>query len=409
MYLFKYNGRVLYLKKYVKIELKDRGEMKMRFDYYMPTKIHFGAGALEQLSSAVLPSGKALLVTGGTSTTKLGFVDRVTKLLNESGHEVVVYNKVEPNPNIESVRVATKLLKENDCSFVVGLGGGSSLDAAKAIAIMATNPGDFWDYISGGTGKGKPIQVAPLPMIAITTTAGTGTEADPWMVITNGKEKIGFGDFDHTFPTLSIVDPELMISVPAHLTAYQGFDALFHSLEGYIANVASPMSDMFALEAIKLIGKYLPTAVNEPENMEARSYVALANTLSGFVESLSSCTSEHSIEHALSGYHYELPHGAGLIMLSLAYFEVFSKVCPERTNEMAKALGNEDGDIVQALQDLQIACHVDQLKMSDYGIKAELFEEYASHAFDDMGGLFKLDRTILTKEDVITILEKSYR
>ncbi len=381
----------------------------MNFTYFMPTKIHFGEGALDNLATAKLPQGKALLITGGTSTTKLGYVKQVCDLLEVGGHATVVYDKVEPNPNVESVREASKIARDNGCTFVVGLGGGSSLDAAKAIAIMCTNSGDFWDYVSGGTGKGKPIEVAPLPVVAITTTAGTGTEADPWMVITNGCEKIGFGNFDSTFPMLSIVDPKLMVSVPPHLTAYQGFDALFHALEGYIANIATPMSDMFALESIRLIGEYLEKAVNEPNNMEARSYVALANTYSGFVESLSSCTSEHSIEHALSGFHHDLPHGAGLIMLSLAYYETFAKVCPERTTAMAKALGNKDGDIVKALEQLQKACHVDTLKMSDYGVSEDMFTKYAEHAFSDMGGLFALDRKSLAMEDVIAILKKSFK
>ncbi len=381
----------------------------MNFNYYIPTKIHFGAGSLKELATAKLPVGKALIVTGGSSTTKLGYVDRVQKLLLENGNETIVYNKITPNPNSSEVMEAASIARDNNCTFIVGLGGGSALDASKAIAIMCTNPGEFWDYINGGTGKGKAFEADPLPMIAITTTAGTGTEADPWMVITNGKEKIGFGNFDLTFPMLSIVDPELMVSVPAHLTAYQGFDALFHSLEGYIASIANPMSDMYALESIRLIGKYLEIAIKEPTNIEARGYVALANTLSGFVESLSSCTSEHSIEHALSGFHHDLPHGAGLIMLSKAYFNFFKNVCPERTSVMAVALGNKDGDIIAALESLKSACNVADLKMSDYGIKEELFSDYADHAFADMGGLFKLDRKQLTKDDVIDILKASYK
>ncbi len=381
----------------------------MNFNYYVPTKIHFGAGSLKELATAKLPEGKALIVTGGTSTTKLGYVDRVQKLLLENGNQSVVYNKITPNPNVSEVMEAAAIAKENNCTFIVGLGGGSAIDAAKAIAIMCTNTGDFWDYVNGGSGKGKAIEADPLLLVAITTTAGTGTEADPWMVITNDKEKIGFGNFDLTFPEISIVDPELMLTVPPHLTAYQGFDALFHALEGYIASIASPMSDMFALESIRLIGKYLAKAVNEPSNIEARGYVALANTLSGFVESLSSCTSEHSIEHALSGFHHDLPHGAGLIMISKAYFTFFKEVCPERTSVMAVALGNKDGDIVAALEDLKSACNVADLKMSDYGIKEELFSDYADHAFADMGGLFTLDRKKLTKDDVIAMLKASYK
>lgn len=143
------------------------------------------------------------------------------------------------------------------------------MDSAKSIAVMAANPGNYWDYIQGGSGKGLPIPNKPLPIVCITTTAGTGTEADPWTVITkeDTQEKIGFG-CRGTFPTMSIVDPELMLSVPPKLTAYQGFDALFHAVEGYMATIASPMGDMFALQAIEYIAKYLPRAVNNGDDLE---------------------------------------------------------------------------------------------------------------------------------------------
>ena len=162
---------------------------------------------------------------------------------------------------------------------------------------MACNTGDYWDYIPAGSGKGRAVTKA-LPIVAIPTTAGTGTEADPWTVITNEDvhEKIGFGN-QHTFPTLSIIDPELMVSIPPHLTAYQGFDAFFHAAEGFIANCATPISDLYALEAIRLLYKYLPVAVKDGKNLKARAKVAWASTLAGLVESTSSCTSEHSMEH----------------------------------------------------------------------------------------------------------------
>lgn len=140
-----------------------------------------------------------------------------------------------------------------------------------------------------------------MPIIAIPTTAGTGTEADPWTVITHetAQEKIGFG-CQYTYPVLSIIDPELMTSIPPHLTAYQGFDAFFHAAEGFIANCATPISDLYALEAIRLIYKYLPVAVADGRNLKARAKLAWASTLAGMVESTSSCTSEHSMEHAMS-------------------------------------------------------------------------------------------------------------
>lgn len=377
----------------------------------MPAQIFFGAGSLNQLSTVPLPGKKALIVIGGTSVKRLGYLDRVQNLLAEQGVENVVFDKVQPNPIVEHVMEAAAIAKETGCDFVIGLGGGSSMDSAKSIAVMATNPGTYWDYIQGGSGKGKPLSQKPLPIICITTTAGTGTEADPWTVITkeDTQEKIGFGS-SWTFPTMSIVDPELMLSVPAKLTAYQGFDALFHAVEGYMATIASPMSDMFALQAIEYIATYLPRAVNNGDDLEARAYVALANTYAGFVESISCCTSEHSIEHALSAFHPALPHGAGLIMISWAYHEAYSSACPERYAKVATAMGQEasvDG-FLNGLNKLKEACGVDTLKMSDFGITPDLFTEYADTAMSTMGGLFDLDRRKFTQADVVSILEKSY-
>ncbi|PHV70264.1 alcohol dehydrogenase [Sporanaerobium hydrogeniformans] len=389
----------------------------MFFNYYIPTKILFGKGQLSNLHKEKLPGKKALIViSSGNSIKKYGYLDKLLDQLTKANVASVLYDKILPNPIKEHVMEGAAIAKENACDFVIGLGGGSSIDTAKAIAVMATNEGDYWDYISGGTGKGLPVPFAPLPIVAITTTAGTGTEADPWTVITKSdtNEKIGFG-YEKTFPVLSVVDPELMMTVPAHLTAYQGFDALFHSTEGYINKTAYVLSDLYALKAIELIGKSLAEAVNNGGNSEARAHVALANTLAGMVESTSGCTSEHSLEHALSAYHPELPHGAGLIMISKAYYTYIanSGTCDERMIDMAKALGKTDAtcpmDFVTALVDLQKACHVDELKMSDYGITYDEMDKLATNAREAMGGLFEVDPVPISHEACITILEASYK
>lgn len=387
----------------------------MNLEYYMPTKVLFGKGMLNKLGEISLPGKKALIViSSGTSMQRFGYLDRVQKLLEKNSCEYAVFNEIQPNPTLENVRNGAKVAKSQACDFVIGLGGGSSIDASKSIAIMATNTGDYWDYISGGSGKSKPVAQKPLPIIAITTTAGTGTEADPWTVITkeDTNEKIGFG-YEHTFPVLSIVDPELMTSVPAKLTAYQGFDALFHSTEGYIANIATEISDMYALKSIELIGSSLSDAVKDGQNMKAREKVALANTISGFVESTSSCISEHSLEHALSAHHTELPHGAGLIMISESYYRFFSDKVPEKFIKMAKALGATDAkepqDFITRLLELQKECGVDNLKMSDFGIKKEDLGKYAKNAMETMGGLFDLDPYKLSLQEATLILEKAYK
>lgn len=328
----------------------------------------------------------------------------------------MLFNKITANPDRSEVMDGAALAKAENCDFIVGLGGGSPIDAAKAIAVMATNPGDYWDYMVRGTGGGRPVSVTPLPVVAITTTAGTGTEADPWTVISNAAtgEKFGFG-IDGTFPVLAVVDPELMLTVPRDYTVFQGFDALFHSLEGYLANIATPISDIFALKAVSLIAENLPAAVFDGGDIVARENMALANTLSGMVESTSGCISEHALEHILSGVYKNLPHGAGLIMLSVAYF---SKIAEKHTSddrlvELAKALGNKNAktpeDFIAALQKLQQACGADKLKMSDYGIEKERLREFAAAAKTQNALSFRLDPCDLSIADCAEIYERSYR
>lgn len=387
----------------------------MNFQYYMPTRILFGKGQLSHLHEQELPGKKALIVTtAGTSMKKYGYLEQVERQLEFAGVSSVLFDRILPNPIREHVMEGAALARQTGCDFIIGLGGGSSIDSAKSISIMATNEGDYWDYIEGGSGKGKPVLQRPLPIVAITTTAGTGTEADPWTVITNGKEKIGFG-LDSTFPVLSVVDPELMMTVPKRLTAFQGFDTLFHATEGYLNLRANPMSDLYAQKAITLIGRSLAKAVQNGQDEQARAEVALANTLAGIVECTSGCTAEHSIEHALSGAHPNLEHGAGLIMISCAYYANVAQNGnrDDRMIEMAKWIGKEDAnspmDFVVALQELQRQCEVDQLKMSDYQVEPEEFEFLARHARETMGSLFEVDPAPLPEADVVEILTKSYR
>ena len=389
----------------------------MKFTYYIPTRILFGKGQLANLHKQKLPGKKALIVTtAGSSVKQYGYLSCLEEQLDQAGIGYIVFDKILPNPVKTHVMEGARLAKDQNCDFVIGLGGGSSIDSAKSIALMAANEGDYWDYIGSGTGKKLPVQNKPLPVVAITTTAGTGTEADPWTVITNQatNEKIGFG-YDDTFPVLSVVDPELMMTVPAELTAYQGFDAFFHSTEGYLNRFANPMSDIFALKSIELISQYLATAVHQPTNEESRTKVALANTLSGMVESTSGCTSEHSLEHAMSAFYPKLAHGAGLIMISEAYYSHFAKsgVCDQRMIDMARAMGNSAAksplDFVAQLVRLQKECGVYGLKMSDYGIKMDEFSNFLENARSAMGGLFECDPAPLSDQDVVRIYKISYQ
>lgn len=212
-----------------------------------------------------------------------------------------------------------------------------------------------------------------------------------------------------------MVDPRLMLTVPPKFTAYQGFDALFHSTEAFISNAANLMSDMYALNAIENVAKFLPRAVADGNDLEARTRVAWGNTLSGSVMCVGRCTSEHSLEHALSAYHQELPHGAGLIMISKAYYTHFigKHVCDERFVRMAQAMGMKHAtkpmDFIEALTGLQETCGVFDLKMSDYGITPDEFQKMVRNARETMGFLFTCDREPLSNEDCEKIYRESYR
>ncbi len=390
----------------------------MPFTFNIPTNFVFGPGSVQKLHKQRLPGKKALIViSSGKSTRANGYLDTVQDQLTQAGVDFAVFDKMAANPVIDNVMDGAACARENGCDFVIGLGGGSSIDGAKAIAMMAPNEGNYWDYIYGGTGGGQKLKNKPLPIVAIPTTAGTGTELDAWTIITNEatNEKMSGGN-RNTFPVLAIVDPDLMSTVPPKFTAYQGFDALFHSTESYINKTKNLMRDMLALRAIEAVGRNLARACEDGKDMAAREQVAFGSSLSGMVMSVDNLCSEHSMEHPLSAYHPEIPHGAGLIMISRAYYTHMVENCPalhDRFIDMAKAMGKEDAkepmDFVTALVDLQKACGVDDLKMSDYGITPEEFPAFAQNARTTMGILFKMDRIELTDEDLVKIYTASFK
>lgn len=388
------------------------------FNMYVPTRFVFGKGRLSELHQQKMPGKKAMIaISSGKSVRENGALSRTQEQLRLAGVDTAVFDQIGSNPTRTAVMEGAKFARDNNCDFIVALGGGSVMDASKAIAMMAANDGDLWDYVGGKTGKGLPLQKDPLPIVCITTTAGTGSEADQWGVVTNEEtnEKIGVGGYDSSFPVLSIIDPELMASVPSKFTAYQGFDALFHSTEGYISAFASAMSDMYALTAIENVGKYLVRAFRNGSDMEAREGMAFANTLSGVVMTVSVTTAEHSLEHAMSAYHPHLPHGAGLIMISKAFYEFFIEkhACDDRFIRMAQALGMKDAkrpeDFITMLVRLQEDCGVADLKMSDYGITPDEFDKLAVNARETMGGLFAANPCEMTHEDCVEVFRKSYR
>ena len=390
----------------------------MHFDFYNPTHLLFGSGKLGELGGQKLPGKKALLlISAGKSAKASGALEKTQAQLARAGAEYVVCANIRENPAKELVMEAAQVAKDNGCDFIVALGGGAVLDSAVAVAAMATNPGDLWDYVNGGTGKGKPLVNKPLPQVTITLTAGTGSEINNWGVISNLEthEKIGFGGAPELVPVLAVVDPELMRTVPARYTAYQGFDALFHNTEVMMSKGVNLLSETLALSAIENIAKYLPRAVKDGDDLEAREHVAYGSTIAGMTMQLTSTTAQHSMEHAMSAYHPSLPHGAGLIMISVEFARFFigHHACDAQFIKMARAMGLPDADkpedFLTALVQLQEACGVADLKMSDYGFARDEAMTLAVNARETMGDLFLANPCPLSDEECAGIFEKSYR
>lgn len=392
--------------------------MTMNFNLNSPTNLLFGVGSLQQLGSQTMPGKKALLLlSAGKSAKVSGALDKTQEQLEKAGVEYVPCAIIKENPTKDLVMEAAGVAREKGCDFIVALGGGAVLDSSVAVAAMATNSGDLWDYVVGGTGKAQPLANDPLPIVTITLTAGTGSEINNWGVISklDTHEKIGFGGDPRLVPVLAIVDPELMKTVPPKYTAYQGFDALFHNTEVMMSKGVNTLSETIALSAIEHIAKYLPKAVADGNDLEAREHVAYGSTMAGITMQLTSTTAQHSMEHAMSAYHPNLPHGAGLILISKAFAEYFIErhACDEQFVKMARVMGMPDADkpedFVTALVKLQQDCGVADLKMSDYGIQKEECMTLAVNARETMGGLFLANPCEMNDEDCAGVFEKAYR
>lgn len=392
-------------------------EALREFVFYNPTKLLFGVGKLGELHNEQLPGRKALLLTSsGQSIYKNGSFDKTVEELKAAGVDYVQFGKVVENPLKETCEEAGRFATANGCDFIVALGGGAVLDSSVAVSIMATNGGDLWDYVFSGTGKGMIAENNPLPIVTIATSSGTGSEMNEWGVISkeDTHEKIGMGDV-RCKPVIAVVDPTYMTTVPPKYTAFQGFDALFHNTEVMMSRSLNILSEAIALSAIENIWKYLPTAVKDGQNIEARERVAYASTMAGITMQLTSTTAQHSMEHAMSAYHRNLQHGAGLIMISreFAQFFIDKHAADERFIKMARVMGHPDSndpqDFVRALVKLQEDCGVADLKMSDYGFTKDECMTLAKCARDTMGKLYAANPYDVTDEDIAGIFERSFR
>ena len=268
------------------------------FTHYMPVKVFFGKGELGKVGNLTRELGsKALLVTGKKSMKKLGVTDKVIKLLRESSLDVTLFDEVSPNPTDKITEEGAEVAQREKSDVIIGLGGGSSLDVAKGISIVATHRGKLWDYI----GEDK-VKEEIIPIIAIPTTAGTGSETTPYSVFTKKEilKKDALVSF-YTFPKISIVDPVLMKSMPPELTADTGFDALAHAVEAYLSPLANSLSDALSFEAVRLIWGSLVKAVKNGNDIEVRGKMALASSIAGMAIAQAAVVAGHAFGMSIGG------------------------------------------------------------------------------------------------------------
>lgn len=374
--------------------------------FIMPSKVIYGENALENAKPFLSGLGKKALIVTDKFMVDLGNVKLVTNVLDSSNIEYCIFDGVNSEPTDIIVGDGLKLYNDNGCDFLIAIGGGSPIDTMKAIGAVATNGGTINDYY------GKIIDKATPPMVAVPTTSGTGSEATQFTIITNTEKDIKMllkGAV--LMPDLAIDDPAFTLTAPKSVTAATGLDALCHAAEAYTSRKAQPLTDEFALSAIKKIFKYLPVCYNEGKNIKAREQMSLAALEAGIAFNNASVTIIHGMSRPI-GAMFHVPHGISNAMLLSECFGYVYDGAYTRFADMARAIGaanNEDSDesaaekFIKACDELCKICEVPTLEQ--YGIDRDKFFEVMDKMADDAVASGSPANTIkeIGKEDVISI------
>ena len=362
--------------------------MKVSRRIYWPAVTLIGPGCVKEIGGDIKDLGlkKALVVTDNV-LVKIGVVKKVTDVLDESGINYVVVDDIQPNPTMKNINDGLNTYKSENCDFIISIGGGSPQDAGKAIGILATNGGEIKDYEGINMTKHRSV-----PIIAINTTAGTASEVTINYVITNEDTHIKMVMVDkNCLASIAVSDPELMTGKPADLTAATGMDALTHAIEAYVSTGAYELTDVLALEAVKLIGESLEDAVKDGNNIEARSKMAYASYIAGMSFNNAGLGYVHSMAHQLGGF-YNLPHGVCNAIL-LPHVEKFNSAnTGDKLRKVAEILGeNVEGlsveeanaKAIEAIMKLSERVGIPK-GLKELGVKEEDFKVMAENALKDV-------------------------
>ncbi len=351
---------------------------------------YFGPGARKVLPEVIdrLGKKKALVVTD-KGLIQFGVAKMVTDVLDEAGVAYEIFSEVKPNPTVTNVKDGVAAFKAAQADLLIAIGGGSAMDTAKGIGIVVANP-DFADIVS--LEGCAPTKNKSIPMVALPTTAGTAAETTINYVIIDEEKKKKMVCVDpNDIPAVAIIDAELMYSLPRSLTAATGMDALTHAIEGYITKGAWEMSDMFEIEAIRMIARYLPVAVDEPQNPEGRNGMAVAQYIAGMAFSNVGLGLVHGMAHPM-GSLFDVPHGVANALLLPTIMEFNMPKCLDKYPHIAEAMGVDIKGMtkeqasqaaVDAVRDLAIRVGIPQ-HLTDLGIKESDIPALAEQAIADV-------------------------
>lgn len=376
----------------------------MANSFIIPNNVVFGKEALNASGSYIKEFGKKALIITDNMMVKLGNIDKVIEVIKSINLDYEVYSEVNSEPTDVIVNKGIDLYKDTNCDFLIALGGGSPIDAMKAIGAMITNEGDITDYL------GKVIPNKLPKMVAIPTTAGTGSEATQFTIISDTKNNIKMLlKGPSLMPDLAVIDPVFTLTAPKSVTSATGLDALTHAIEAYTSRKSQALSDTFAISAVKRIFKNLPIAYEKGNDINARSEMAIGALEAGIAFNNSSVTIVHGMSRPI-GALFHVPHGLSNAMLLKDCLEFAKEGCVERLNDLAKAIGinakdeNEGADLfVEAVKDLCDRLNI--MTIEEFGIEREEFlsnlDKMANDALES--GSPSNTMKIPTKDEIIEI------
>lgn len=381
------------------------------FNFFpVPTDIHVGFGVVRSLAERVRSFGanRVFLVTD-PGIRAAGILEPVLTLLSEAGIGCDVYDEVKADSGSGLIVEATERLARSQAGVVVGIGGGSSLDTAKAVAMLATNPGSLLSY----TGLHR-VKNRSLPVIAVPTTAGTGSEVSLWSVFTNDDSglKVAIGSF-HLYPAIALCDPELTLDLPPALTAATGMDALAHAIECYTNNACQPISSALALSAVELLGGNLRGAVLEHRNRASRYAVLLGSTMAGMAMNPTRLGLAHALAMPLGSWDLHIPHGLAVAVTLPRVMRFNHTAVPDRFARVAEALGGGTRDSSLSNAALRAVEAVEKLSadigiprgLAQCGLRSSDVQRVVDEAMKS--GNVTVNPRLTTKEDLAGILERS--